>query len=191
MYNRLEHFDNVSDGQWQWLLIVSVFTFCPAVFFVLIELFRETNADGSTAVKSNLEAFIEGLWLLGLTFAWMATVMIATTPQGAASLIGNSYFFTWSMSIFVVEGFIWYIHDRRKATYKALKEKHDEYLRQQQQNQAQASEVQQKKEERENVVLTDPLPDSPIRGKPRSRGYSNERLDGEEPHEKSRHRLES
>jgi hypothetical protein len=177
----LEHFDGVSEGQWQWLIIVSVFTFCPAVFFVLIELFRETKADGSTAVKSNLEAFIEGLWLVGLTFAWIATVMIATTPQGAASLIGNSYFFTWSMSIFVFEAFIWYIHDKRKATYDALKEKHDEYRQRQQKNLAHAVELQRKHDERDHPVLTDPLPESPTRERIRSRGLSSENLDGEDP----------
>lgn len=172
-------------------MIVTVFTFCPAVFFVLIELFRETKADGTTAVKSNLEALIEGLWLVGLTFAWIATVMIATTPQGAASLIGNSYFFTWSMSIFVFEGFIWYIHDKRKATYEALKEKHDEYRQRQQKNLAQATELQRKHDERDHVVLTGPVPESPTREKIPSRGLSSEFLDGENPQGRSRRRLET
>jgi hypothetical protein len=76
--------------------------------------------------------------------------MIATTPRGAASLIGNSYFFTWVMSIFVFEGFIWYIHDRRKATYEALKAKQDEYRQRQEQVLQQAKEIQRKHEERED-----------------------------------------
>jgi hypothetical protein len=150
LFYSVEHFNGVGEGQWQWLMIVSVCTFCPAVFFVLVELFRETKADGSIAIKSNFEALIEGIWLGILTIAWIATVMIATTPRGAASLIGNSYFFTWVMSIFVFEGFLWYIHDQRKATYQALKEKQDEYHQRQVQVLQQAKEIQRKYEERED-----------------------------------------
>ena len=174
----VEHFEGVSDGQWQWLMTVSVCTFCPAVFFVAVELFRETMSDGSIAVKSSVEALIEGTWFVGLTFAWTATVMIATTPSGAASLIGNSYFFTWVMSIFVFEGFIWYIHDRRKATYQALKEKQDEYRQRQEQVLQEAKEIQRKYEEREDFGSTQMNQDSDSsarRDTQRSkRGFSHE-----------------
>lgn len=175
------HFEGVNERQWQWLMTVSVCTFCPAVFFVAVELFRETKSDGSIAVKSSVEALIEGIWFVGLTFAWIATVMIATTPRGAASLIGNSYFFTWVMSIFVFEGFIWYIHDRRKATYQALKEKQDEYRQRQEQVLQQAKEIQRKYEEREDFGLTPMNQDSDPsvnRGPlPSRRGFSHEFLD--------------
>jgi hypothetical protein len=186
----LEHFHGVRDGQWQWLMITTVFTFCPAVFFVLIELFRETKADGSTAVKSNLEEFIEGIWFVSLTFAWIATVMIATTPRGAASLIGNSYFFTWWMSIFVFEGFIWYIHDKRKATHDALKDKQDEYRQRQQNNLAQAKEVQRKHDEREDSAVIDQFSESQLR-RGRNRGYSNEYSVGFNNQSNDRDRFES
>jgi hypothetical protein len=158
-------------------MTVSVCTFCPSVFFVLVELFRETKADGSIAIKSHLEALIEGIWFGTLTIAWIATVMIATTPRGAASLIGNSYFFTWVMSIFVFEGFIWYIHDRRKATYQALREKQDEYHQRQIQVLQQAKEIQRKYEEQDDPAT--PMnqdSDSSLRRGPQSsrRGFSHE-----------------
>jgi hypothetical protein len=144
------------------------------MYFVLIELFRETKTDGSIAVKSNLEAMIEGMWFVGLTFAWIITVLIATTPRGAASLIGNSYFFTWLTSIFVFEGLIWYIHDKRKATYHSLKEKQDEYRERQRRVLAQANEIQRKHDE---VVVVDPMSESKLR-RGRSRALSNEMVDG-------------
>jgi hypothetical protein len=37
-------FNNVPEGQWQWLVIIATFTVIPAVVFVLVELFRETKA---------------------------------------------------------------------------------------------------------------------------------------------------
>lgn len=150
-----EHFDEVSNGQWHWLIIVAVFTFCPSVVFVLIELFRETKADGSTAVKSKTEAMIEGICFLTLILAWTSTVMIATTPRGAASLIGNAYFFTWLMSIFVLEGFIWYIHDKRNETHYALKEKEEEYQQRQRKVLEQTKAIQRKYEEGEDAAADD------------------------------------
>ena len=175
-------------------MTVSVCTFCPAVFFVAVELFRETKSDGSIAVKSSVEALIEGVWFVGLTFAWIATVMIATTPRGAASLIGNSYFFTWVMSIFVFEGFIWYIHDRRKATYQALKEKQDEYRQRQEQVLQQAKEIQRKYEEGEEFGLTPMNQDSDASGRrgPQlsRRGFSHEFVEsGIGPQNASRRRF--
>jgi hypothetical protein len=156
-------------------MTVSVCTFCPAVFFVAVELFRETKADGSIAIKSNLEALIEGFWFVGLTFAWIATVMIATTPRGAASLIGNSYFFTWTMVVFVFEGFIWYIHDRRKATYQALKEKQDEYRQRQEHVLQQAVEIQRKYEEGVDSV-------TPTNQERPRRGFSHEFMESTSNH---------
>jgi len=147
------HFRSVGEGQWQWLVIVCVFTFCPSVVFVLVELFRETKADGSSVDKSPTEVVVEGIFFLVLAMAWIPTVMIATTPRGAASLIGNSYFFTWMLAIFVFEGLIWFIHDKRKETHKALKEKKAEYKKQQQKVLEKTMEIKAKNEEREHATL--------------------------------------
>lgn len=147
------HFNRVGDGQWQWLMIVTVFTFCPAVVFVLVELFRETKADGSNADKSSTEIVVEGVCFLLLALAWIPTVMIATTPRGAASLIGNSYFFTWILTIFVFEGLIWYIHDKRNETHRALKEKEAEYKQQQRQVLERALAIREQSDGGEHAVL--------------------------------------
>lgn len=134
-------------------MIVTVFTICPSVVFVLVEIFRETKADGSAVAKTSTETSVEGICFLILVLAWIPTVMVATTPSGAASLIGNSYFFTWLLIIFISEGLIWYIHDKRRETQLALKRTEAEYKRQQRLVLKQAMEVQQKKEERENRSL--------------------------------------
>lgn len=123
----LEHFRGVSQGQWQWLIVVTVVTFLSSIVFVSIELFRETKPDGTIQKKSHTEVVIEGICFLFLDLAWIPTVVIATTPRGAASLIGNSYFFTWALTIFVTEGLIWFIHDKRKETHDLLKQKEAEY----------------------------------------------------------------
>jgi len=64
------------------------------VAFVAIELFRDTNDDGSTQEKTKLENVVEGVVFLLLVLAWIPTVGAVTTPNGAASLIGNCYFFS-------------------------------------------------------------------------------------------------
>jgi hypothetical protein len=151
-----EHFESIGNGQWQWLIIVVVITFIPSVVFVLIELFRETKAHGSTAPKSSTEVFLEGVCFLTLISAWTPTVMIATTPRGAASLIGNSYFTTWLMSIFVCEGLIWFIHDKRNETYYALKVKEEEYRRRQRRVLEQARAIQQRHEEGDLPPVQEP-----------------------------------
>jgi len=143
----------VAEGQWQWLTIITVFTICPSVVFVLIELFRETTADGRNVDKSSTEVFVEGICFLVLALAWVPTVMVATTPRGAASLIGNSYFVTWLLTVFVIEGLIWFIHDKRKETHRALKEKGAEYRREQRKVLEQAREIHRKHEEREHAAL--------------------------------------
>ena len=174
------YFNNVGDGQWQWLMIVTVFTFCPAVVFVLVELFRETKADGSNADKSSTEIVVEGICFLVLALAWIPTVMIATTPGGAASLIGNSYFFTWMLTIFVFEGLIWFIHDKRKETHRALKEKEAEYKWQQRRVLERTRELQEQSERRENTALDG----SAMGGRERSSGadyFDGDRNDDSPP----------
>jgi len=176
-----EHFAGVSMGQWQWLIIITVFTILPAIVFVLIELFRETKADGSSVAKTRTETIIEGICFLALVLAWIPTVMIATTPGGAASLVGNAYFFTWLLTIFVFEGFIWFIHDKRKETHYALKEKEDEYRNQQMKVLANTLKIQQ---EYEDKLLRD-VPDA---SSSRSRGGSKEFFDVTEDSPESRRR---
>lgn len=91
-------------GQWQWLVTLIVFTFAPAILFVLIELFRDIKPDGTNAEKPKLENYIEGAIFLLLSLAWIPSVGVATTPGGMASLIGNAFFFTWILVVFVFEG---------------------------------------------------------------------------------------
>jgi hypothetical protein len=113
-------------------MIVTSFTFIPATLFVLVELFRDSNADGTIQSKSKAENLLEGICFLAITLMWIPTVMIATTPGGAASLIGNAYFFTWLLVVFVFEGDVWYIHDVRNHQHQALLQKEAEYRRHQQ-----------------------------------------------------------
>jgi hypothetical protein len=65
--------------------------------------------------------------LVLLVLAWIPTVIIATSPGGAASLVGNAYFFTWINTVFVMETFIWFVHDLRKGVHSALQVKEREY----------------------------------------------------------------
>jgi hypothetical protein len=106
-------------------------TIVPSTLFVLAELFRDTNADGSIQAKSKVETFIEGICFTVITLMWIPTVMMATAPGGAASLIGNAYFFTWLLVVFVFEGVVWLIHDLRKEQHLELKKKEAEYKRRQ------------------------------------------------------------
>jgi uncharacterized membrane protein len=92
-------FNSVPQSQWQWFVILNVFTIIPAVAFVAIELFRDTKADGSTQEKTKVENIVEGVTFLLLVLAWIPTVGAVTTPNGAASLIGNTYFFSKSILV--------------------------------------------------------------------------------------------
>lgn len=83
--------------------------------------------DGSSQPKGYAENVIEGICFFSLVLMWIPTVLIATTPGGPASLVGNAYFFTWLLVIFVFEGLFWYIHDVRRDLHRALKEKDEEY----------------------------------------------------------------
>ena len=197
-----QHYQDVGDGQWQWMLFVGTFSLIPSLIFVVVELFRETStvdvattgsARGRTSPhptptprhlsfsvsarspnssehdtviapntagsslrqsrvflpqrqnplqhknntrtsggKGQLENVLEGFCLVLLVLAWIPTVIVVTTPGGAASLVGNAYFFTWINTVFVMETFIWYVHDLRKGVHSALQAKEREYQRRQQ-----------------------------------------------------------
>jgi len=120
-----------STALWQWMIGIIVVTFFAALAFVAVEIVRETK-DGDVAAKGRPENIVEGLTFLFLVIAWIPTVMVATTPGGPASLIGNAYFFTWMMVIFVLEGMVWFVHDVRQNLHRVLKEKEEEYRNHQQ-----------------------------------------------------------
>ena len=119
----------IPKSQYQWLLFVAAFTLLPSAVFVFLEIFRESNNQ----VKGNLENILEGCFLVLLSLGWIPSVIVATTPGGFASLVGNAYFFTWATTVFVMETLLWFIHDYRQAVHTALLQKEREYKRHQQQ----------------------------------------------------------
>ena len=121
-------YQTIPRSQYQWLLFVAAFTLLPSSVFIFAEIFRESNDD----VKSQLETILEGFVLLLLSIGWIPSVIVATTPGGFASLVGNAYFFTWMTTVFVMETSLWFIHDFRGSVHKALEEKEQEYRRHQQ-----------------------------------------------------------
>ena len=118
-------------GIWYWLTIITTFTLLSSVVFVIMEILRPTK-DENARHQRGINA-IEGSCFFFLAVAWIPTVMVATTPGGPASLIGNAYFSTWLLVIFVFEGLVWFIHDMRQRIHKSLKEKQEEYRTKQQQ----------------------------------------------------------
>lgn len=118
-------------GIWYWLTIITSFTLLSSTGFVIMEIFRATK-DANTRHQRSINA-LEGSCFFFLAIAWIPTVMVATTPGGPASLIGNAYFSTWLLVIFVFEGLVWFIHDMRQRIHKSLKEKQEEYRNKQQQ----------------------------------------------------------
>lgn len=86
-----------------------------------------------------------------LALAWIPTVMIATTPRGAASLIGNAYFCTWINTIAVCEGLVWFIHDKRRETHELLHRKRQAYIRRQERVMEETLEIQQRHDQRHSM----------------------------------------
>lgn len=93
----------------------------------------ETSQEQRQPQKKNIEIVLEGLSLLCLSIMWIPSVIVATTPGGFANQVGNAYFCTWATTIFVLETFLWFIHDWRKSVFKALEQKEKEYRKHQQQ----------------------------------------------------------
>lgn len=143
-------FESVPSGQWDWLIAIAVLTLFPAIGFVVIELFRDIRPDGTNEKKSGAENTIEGIIFFVLALAWIPSVCVATTPGGIASLIGNAYFSTWLLVVFLFEGLVWWIHDYRVEIHQALREKANEYKQHQRQVLEQTNNILGRRDEEEN-----------------------------------------
>jgi len=120
-------FAEIGEVQWEWLLFVAAFTIPFAAGFVLVEIFRETKPGIEKNTKSEFETVLEGVVLLFLVMTWIPSVIVATTPGGVASYVGNAYFFTWASTVFVMETSVWWIHDWRKRIHTLILEQEEEY----------------------------------------------------------------
>jgi hypothetical protein len=116
----------VGESQWNWLLFVASVTIPCAAGFVIVEIFREDKHEGSQE-KSEWGTILEGVIFLLLVLAWIPSVIVATTPGGVASLVGNTYFFIWATTVFVMETAVWWVHDWRKRIHQQLQVQQDEY----------------------------------------------------------------
>jgi hypothetical protein len=94
--------------------------------------------------KGACENITEGICLFVLVVAWIPSVVIATSPGGIASLVGNSYFFTWATSIFVAETMVWWVHDWRKNIHSLLAKQAREYQQKQKQVLKKSLQIQQR-----------------------------------------------
>lgn len=150
-----EQLSQVGQSQWQWLLFVASITIPCALGFVVVEVFRQQGPEGDQNQKSQWETILEGVILLMLVLGWVPSVMVATTPGGIASLVGNAYFFTWATTVFVMETFVWWIHDWRKRIHLILQHQQEEYEKIQakllEKNEAQ---LHQEEEEEEDASVT-------------------------------------
>lgn len=122
-----EQLEQVGSSQWEWLLFVASVTIPCAIGFVVVEVFREQGPEGDQNNKSQWETILEGCILLLLVLGWVPSVMVATTPGGIASLVGNAYFFVWATTVFVLETMVWWIHDWRKRIHIVLQQQQEEY----------------------------------------------------------------
>eukprot|EP00980_Cylindrotheca_fusiformis_P012421 scaffold3046_cov105-Cylindrotheca_fusiformis.AAC.20 len=114
---------DIPKSQYLWLLFVACSTLFPSAVFIFLEIVRESSDD----VKGSLETVAEGFFLAMLTLGWVPSVIIVTTPGGFASQLGNAYFWTWGTTIFVMETFLWFIHDSRGNVQRAILQKEKEY----------------------------------------------------------------
>lgn len=121
------HYVDIPPSQWEWLLFVTAFSIVPSVGFVLVEIFRETKPGIEKNNKTEWETILEGLFLLVVVIIWIPSVIMATTPGGVAANVGNSYFFVWLTTVFVVDTSVWWIHDWRKRVLTSIREQEKEY----------------------------------------------------------------
>jgi len=115
--NTVDDEDDNKSYQWGLLFYTIPVTIVPAIFFILVELFRPASTKRQ---KPDWETIMEGIILVILVVSWIPTVIVATTPGGIASDVGNCYFFLWSTAVFVMDTSIWWINDRRKRALLLL-----------------------------------------------------------------------
>jgi len=186
-------YQDIPKSQYQWLLFVSAITSVPSGAFIIVEIFRETTTLGSgtkdangvkqlvsipsTSPKSSMEVVLEGFCLFSLMVGWIPSVIVATTPGGFGSLLGNAYFFTWMTTVMVMETVLWYIHDLRGQVHKAWLASSQEYQHHQEQvlqreREKHADLMEEEPKQEEHVSMTwspqtpyeynGDYPDSPI-----------------------------
>jgi nucleotide-binding universal stress UspA family protein len=157
-----DQLSQVGRAQWQWLLFVASITIPCALGFVVVEVFREQGPQGDQNEKSQWEIILEGVILLLLVIGWIPSVMVATTPGGIASLVGNAYFFTWATTVFVMETFVWWIHDWRRRIHLILQQQQTEYekIQEKVQKKSEAALHDEKVEELTSVTQVEQLSDS-------------------------------
>ena len=140
--NLYYYFKAVPTGQWQFMVSLSVFTVLSSAVWVLVELFRETTPSGDLSPKSAAELYAEGLCILVLLGLWIPSIMLVTTSGGAAALVGNTYFFSWAVTILLAETAVWLVHDLRDRMHQSLADKAQEYRARQAAVQAQARDIE-------------------------------------------------
>jgi len=119
----VSYYGNISDTQYELLLLVAAATLLPTSAFVFMEIFR----DSAEYKKGSVETYIEAFCLFTLACAWIPGVCVATTPGGFAAQIGNSWFFTWLTCYLVMETLLWFVSDSREGLHQTLVEKEQEY----------------------------------------------------------------
>ena len=125
--SEIKYYEIVQSMQWEWMFFATAFTLAPAGGFVLMEIVRETKLGEDANTKSEWEIIFEGVMLLLLFVIWIPSVIVATTPGGLASLVGNAYFFVWGTTVFVVDTCVWWIHDWRRRVLTTIQEQEKKY----------------------------------------------------------------
>ncbi|KAL3777097.1 hypothetical protein ACHAWO_010469 [Cyclotella atomus] len=121
-----KYFSRVRNAEWVLLIFVTAATFACSLAWVLAEIFRE-NKTNRMNTKSDQENHVEGIMIHLLTAIWVPTVFIVTVPGGAASLLGNMYFTTWSCSFAVVGLLVWWQRQWREGIFEMIEEQQHEY----------------------------------------------------------------
>ena len=94
---------------------------------LMVVVNRDISDGTQEPEKKSVEIILEGFCLFCLSVLWILSVIVVTTPGGFANQVGNAYFGTWATTIFVLETFLWFIHDWRESVFRALQEKEAEY----------------------------------------------------------------
>eukprot|EP00580_Thalassiosira_gravida_P015284 CAMPEP_0201663590 /NCGR_PEP_ID=MMETSP0494-20130426/5331_1 /ASSEMBLY_ACC=CAM_ASM_000839 /TAXON_ID=420259 /ORGANISM="Thalassiosira gravida, Strain GMp14c1" /LENGTH=373 /DNA_ID=CAMNT_0048142209 /DNA_START=514 /DNA_END=1635 /DNA_ORIENTATION=- len=119
-------YGEVREAEWSFLFTVTGVTFVVSLAWALAEIFRESRTNVGS-VKSDVENYVEGLTAHVLCGLWIILVCIVTMPGGAASLLGNLYFTTWSTLFSVISTLIWYHRDWRREINKVIREEEEKY----------------------------------------------------------------